>query len=244
MYDEFASFLNTQLRERKETPHRVAQATGIPEHVLEQLLAGDTNKLPAAPYMHGYLVKLGDALDFDGEEWWKRLKRAAPAPSSGIGDQMPRNRFSRNRIPSWALWGVPLVLALLTFLAFRFADIIGLPDVAISVPERDGVVLSESPATLAGSATPGSRVTINGEAVPLTDDGTWRKEVTLQPGTPNDFVVEATKFLGRSRTASRRIFFEPPIVTTSTTSTDPNATSSTSTFMGPGEQPTTTIISF
>lgn len=246
MYEEFAAFLATQLRERKETVHRVANATGIPEATLEQLLAGDTNNLPAAPYMHGYLVKLGNELRFDGETWWQQLKRAAPSPSSGMGDRMPRNRYSRNRIPSWVLWGVPVALILITFLGFRFADIIGLPDVEIATPDRDGATLSMSPTKLAGSATPGSRVTINGEAVPLTSDGAWEKDVMLQPGTPNDFVVEATKFLGRSRSASRRIFFEPPIITTTTTSTAPfNATSSSSTTVpGTSTTPTTTIITF
>ncbi len=243
MYDEFAAFLNSQLRERKETVHRTAHATGIPEHVLEQLVAGDPAGLPAAPYMHGYLVKLGEYLQFDGESWWQQLKRTAPVPSSGTADRMPRNRFSRNRIPGWVLWGIPLLLAALAYLAFRFAAIIGLPELAIVTPDRDGVVMTESPATLAGTATPGSRVTINGEAVPLTSDGAWSKEVTLQPNVPNDFTVQATKFLGRSRSDSRRIFFEPPLVTTSTTSTV-DGTTSTLTLPGTSATPTTTIVTF
>lgn len=241
MYEEFAAFLTSQLRDRKENTRRLSASTGIPETTLEHLLAGDTSALPAAPYMHGYLVKLGEALHFDGEAWWQQLKRATPAPSSGTGDRMPRNRFSRNRIPAWALWGVPLVLALLTFLAFRFAAIIGLPNVAVTIPDRDGTTMSASPTLLAGTATPGSRVTINGEAVPLTGEGTWQKEVTLQPGTPNDFTVQATKFLGRSRSASRRIFFEQPMVTTSSTSTD---VTGTSTLPATSARPTTTIVTF
>lgn len=239
MYDEFASFLNNQLRERKETVHRAAHATGIPEQVLEQLIAGDTQGLPAAPYMHGYVVKLGEFLHFDGEAWWQQLKRAVPVLSSGTADQMPRNRFSRNRVPGWVLWGIPLALAALAYLAFRFAAIVGLPELAIVTPDRDGVVASESPTTIAGTATPGARVTINGEAVPLTSDGLWSKEVTLQPGAPNDFTVEATKFLGRSRTDSRRIFFEPPLQTTSTTSTPEEAST---TMSGTSTAPTTTIL--
>lgn len=241
MYDEFAAFLTSVLRERKETPHRLSETTGIPEHILESFLSGDTTHLPAAPYIHGYVVKLGEALQFDGEAWWQQLKRAAPAPSSGTGDRLPRNRFSRNKVPGWLLWGVPLVIALVAFGAYRFADIVGLPTVAITVPDRDGTVITESPTTLRGTATPGSRVTINGEAIPLTTDGDWSKEVTLQPNTPNDFIVEATKFLGRSRTASRRIFFDPPVVmTTTTTSTAPLGTP-TSTPTETSSTPPTTI---
>ena len=199
--------------------HHLSETTGIPERALDQLMVGDPANLPAAPYIHGYLVKIGELLDFDGDAWWQQLKHAQPPMSSGTADLLPRNRFSRNRIPSWALWGVPIALALLTYGGFRFASIIGLPDIAITQPDRDGVVLSETPTHLIGTATPGSRVTINGEAVPLTTEGQWDKEVTLQPGAPNDFTVEVTKFLGRSRSASRRIFYEAPIITTSTTST-------------------------
>lgn len=248
MYDEFAGFLTTRLRERKESVRRLAQATGIPEETIQHLLAGDTSALPAAPYMHGYLVKLGEELHFDGEDWWRQLKRSVPITSSGLGDRMPRNRFSRNKIPAWALWGVPLLLILLAFFGFRFAAIIGLPDVAIAQPDRDGIVVNTSSTTLTGSATPGSRLTINGEAIPLSSSGSWEKEVTLQPGAPNDFTVQATKFLGRSRSASRRIFFEPPVMTTSTsptTSTVPViATSSSTTVPSDGTRPTTTIVTF
>lgn len=251
MYDEFAAFLATQLRERKETTHRLSAATGIPEDILDMLVAGDASNLPAAPYMHGYVVKLGEALRFDGEAWWQQLKRAAPTASSGVTDRLPRNRFSRNKVPAWALWGVPAMLVVFTFLGFRFADIIGLPDVAIISPDRDGIVMTSTPTTLTGSATPGSRVTINGEAIPLTNDGLWEKEVTLQPGTPNDFTVEATKFLGRSRTASRRIFLELPVITTTTSSTaqdalgtpDPEDPPTTTTPLS-DERPTTTFIEF
>lgn len=246
MYDEFAAFLAATVRDRKLTPKRLAEMTGIPERALDQFLAGDTSNLPSAPFIHGYVVKLGAALDFDGEAWWKQLKHTQPMLSSGTADRMPRNRFSKNRIPSWVLWGVPLALILITFFGFRFASILGLPDVAIVIPDRDGFVATSSPTHLAGTATPGSRVVINGEAIPLSTDGTWEKEVTLQPGAQNDFTVEVTKFLGRSRSASRRIFFEPP-ATTSTTSTVPVDTTSSSTptsDTATGTVPTTTYVEF
>lgn len=225
MYKEFSTFLTAALKERKLSPEAAANATGIPDQVLLDLLAGDADHLPAAPYLHGYLVKLGTFLDFDGEEWWQRLKRTEPVQSSGTGDLLPKNRFSRNRVPKWLLWGVPVILLLLTFLGFRFAEILGLPEVAIVNPDRDGIVLTASPVMLSGTATPQSRVTINGEAVPVTEEGTWQKEVMLQPGSPNDFTVEATKLLGRSRSTSRRIFYEAPVVSTTTTSTVSTATS-------------------
>ncbi len=220
MHEDLSTLLLTKLRERKLSLQQAADSTGVPIAVLEQLAQGDHSNLPAAPYLHGYLVKLGTLLDFDGEAWWQQIKRAEPVKSSGTGDLLPRNRFSRNRAPRWLLWGVPVILLLLTFVGFRFAAILGLPDVAITDPDRDGIVYTESPAKIAGTATPGSRVTINGEAVPLTEAGTWEKEVNLQPGTPNDFTVEASKLLGRSRSTSRRIFFEAPMATTSTSTTE------------------------
>lgn len=245
MHDELSTLLATKLRERKLSPQQVADATGIPVEVIEQLVTGDHANLPAAPYLHGYLVKLGVYFDLDGEQLWQQIKRAEPVKSSGTGDLLPKNRFSRNRMPRWILWGVPIALILLTFFGFRFAAIIGLPDVAITDPDRDGIVYTQSPARIAGTATPGSRVTVNGEAVPLTDGGIWTKEVNLQPGTPNDFTVEASKLLGRSRSTSRRIFFEAPMVSTTTTSTvgtstTPTTTTSTPILGFPTSTPTTT----
>jgi hypothetical protein len=224
MHDELSNLLTTKLRERKLSSQQAADTTGVPVDVIEQLASGDHANLPAAPYLHGYLVKLGDLLDFDGEGLWQQMKRVERVKSSGTGDLLPKNRFSRNRAPRWLLWGVPLALVLVTFLGFRFAEIIGLPDVAITNPDRDGIVFTESPAKISGTATPGSRVTINGEAVPLTEGGTWEKDVNLQPGTPNDFTVEASKLLGRSRSTSRRMFYEAPMATTSTSTTEVSTT--------------------
>jgi len=233
MYSEFSKLLSHELHERKMTVEGLSSATGVPLDVVGKLVAGDADRLPAAPYLHGYLVKLGTFLDFDGETWWKQLKRTEPVASSGTGDLLPRNRFSRNRIPKWVLWGVPILLILITFAGFRFAEIFGIPDVSIDEPDRDGIVFRTTPITLRGTASPQSRVTINGEAIPLTEDGSWEKQVSLQPGTPNDFTVEATKLLGRSRSVSRRAFYEAPIVSTSTletaTSTGELATSTEAT---------------
>lgn len=248
MPEEFSSFLAAKLRERRATLRHVAEATGIPEHVLSELLEGSTSHLPAAPYVHGYLVKLGEVLDFDGEEWWGQVKRSMHGVSSGVADRLPKNRFSRKRAPTWLLWVVPLALILATFAAFRFADIVGLPDIAIEEPARDGAVVTSSVLTFRGTASAGSRVTVNGEEVPLSGEGTWQKEVSLQPGVPNDVTAEATKLLGRSRSASRRVFYEIPFAASTTTSTVPASGTSTVTgnvqLPGTSSTPTTTIISF
>ena len=73
---------------------RLAEASGVPERYIEALLNGDYARLPAAPYVHGYLKKIGPFIHVDGEELWRAYKEERTLKSSGATDQMPVNRFA------------------------------------------------------------------------------------------------------------------------------------------------------
>src|SRR5882724_10406402 len=95
---DFALFLSEKMRGKNMTAKKLAELSGILENHIEQLMAGRYEALPPAPYLHGYLARLGEALDFNGEEWWTRLKEEGLLAGSGPKDQLPTNRFAKKKI--------------------------------------------------------------------------------------------------------------------------------------------------
>ena len=67
-YADFPSFFNERLKERGLTLKRLSELSGISVKHLEALAAGQFDNLPPAPYLRGYLLKLGQVLGFDGND--------------------------------------------------------------------------------------------------------------------------------------------------------------------------------
>jgi transcriptional regulator with XRE-family HTH domain len=243
----FATFLQEKITERGWNLRKVSEMTGISVGHLEHLVRGEMGSLPAAPYLRGYVAKLGEALGFDPEPWWKAIQSGTLVSRSGATDEMPRNRFSRAPVGRFA-WLIVVLIAAVIYIIVRFASIFGLPSLTIVVPETDTITTTTEVVMLRGTLTNGNALKINSDPVPVNPDGSWEKEVTLHPGSPNIYSFTAEKFLGRSRTVVREIVYTPLASSTPAdggntgatgTSTDDGTSSSTSSSTPPG---TTTII--
>lgn len=203
---DFFSFFRARIAERNINLERLSQMSGIiPKH-LRAIEAGDIKNLPSAPYMRGYLIRLGQILDFDGEEWWLRIKRHRVSHASGAQDSLPRNRFAIKRRTKLLFAGLTAVFVA-GILLFRFASIIGKPDLVVVNPSVESTTVKEESLTLEGRISGGDRVSINGEPVIVGDDGVWQKKVLLQQGL-NTFEIIGSKTLGREQRTVRQIIYE------------------------------------
>src|SRR3989344_1005572 len=217
---DFSSFLRDKMKEHNMTLRRLSDATGISISHLELFLKGDMDDMPAAPYLRGYLSRIGKALEFEPEIWWEYFKQAG-VKSSGGKDSLPKNRFAPKPI-SKHFWWIGVVLIVAIYFGFRFTAIFGKPILIVEYPSSEMIQVTESPVVLRGRVEYGDQVFINSESVPL-DNGAWRKAIPLQPGL-NAFEVKATKFLGRETISLRQIFYEPIRVSTSTVPYENTAT--------------------
>jgi hypothetical protein len=158
--------------------------------------------------VRGYLIRLGQALDFDGEAWWQRIKSERNMKSSGTTDSLPANRYLKKSPTQLIVIGV-VALVVLIYLAFQLPRIIGKPSVAITDPAQNPFTASVSPITIQGTTRNADSLFVNGESVPLNPDGTWQKDVLLSNG-PNEITVSARKFLGRSTDMTEEVVYEAP----------------------------------
>jgi cytoskeletal protein RodZ len=202
----FTEFFNQKLKERGLTLKHLSEATGIAVKHLENFSHGRFERLPSAPYVHGYFERLGAILGFDPDEWWNRIKEEDAVHRSGSADRMPDNRYSRLGGRA-LLWGaVVLVLAGL-YVAARFTTIIGEPRLIVAEPTSDVSAVSASTLTFRGTVKNGDSLTVDGANVPLGPDGSFSTDILLRPG-PNTIELRAKKILGREIVLTREIYYD------------------------------------
>lgn len=187
---------------------KLAHATNIPIRFISALKNGEFSKLPAEPYVRGYLVKIAHILKADPDELMGAYKESASSSKSGQYDKLPSNRFQKIVFTRGMAVGTAIVMIIAAFLFFRFDEIVGATSLDVDIPAST----SEQLLKVTGSVRAGDRVTLNDEIVYTDEQGYFEKEVLLEPGL-NNFEFKVKRFLGRETTTVKQIYFQPIIQT-------------------------------
>lgn len=231
----FEQFFATKIKERGISLKKLADVTGIAPMHIESLLRGDFDAMPSAPYFRGYLLRLGEELGFDGEEWWRRIRKDGLTKNSGAADVLPRNRFMKEAPPKY-LWAIAVAALIVIYFAFQAPRILGKPTLTVNFPSSNPYATSSSTITISGTVVNADAVYLNGtQEIAVNPDGSWQQTVLLGAG-PNPFEISAKKFLGGETSLTETILYEPvggvpadtsvPGTTTTATSTGTAASSS------------------
>ena len=186
---------------------KLAAASNIPKRYVLALRDGDIKNLPAAPYVRGYLLKIGSILDVNGEILWKLYEREDTTKTSGEKDTLPYNRYATKPINKNWFIAAAIVLLVGGYLTVRLDDLIGTPKLEVSLPE-EMVTVDASVVVIGGLVSKGDALTINNESILVNADGSFQKELLLEPGV-NTVELKATRFLGREISMTRQILYEP-----------------------------------
>ena len=204
--------LSELLREAAElrglTFERLTELSDIPERYLLALRDGEFGKLPAAPYVRGYLVKLGEVLGIDGEMFWRLYKGEAPIKKSGPQDKLPSNRFAIKSLNKKTIILGAALLLIVIYLVWRAPLFLGTPLIEIIRPTANNYVVNTPIVKLVGEINPGDKLTVNGEEVLVGASGRFEKDYELQPGI-NTFELVAKRFLGKETKLVRRVIYQP-----------------------------------
>ncbi len=205
-----SSLILESLRTKGLTVERLSQLSGVSERFLTSLIEGKMEKLPPRPYAHGYLVKVAEALNLDGEKLWADyLKNNEAIRRSGKNDRLPRNRFA---VPPFNKKIAVAALALLivaVYAAVRLPAFFGKPRLTLTNLEDNRTVVREKNFTIKGKINPPSQLTVNDETIYPDRSGSFEKSLELQPGF-NTLTFKIKKFLGEERAVTRQIFYQAP----------------------------------
>lgn len=205
--------LKDLLREHIElkglTPKKIADITGIHERYIVALLEGTDEYLPPAPYVHGYIAKLSEALNFEKENMWRLYQKESLLRSAGALDRLPINRFAMKPIGrAWIISGI-ITLAAIAYLASNIINIMTPPELTVTIPAEENTIVSQPTIILTGTTNPAYTLSINGSEVYIDKDGSFKKEFQLQEGlNASEFV--AKKLLGKETRIVRHIIYTPP----------------------------------
>ena len=198
----FQELLASQMKDRGISIKKLSEATGIAPAHIEKMLRGDFDQLPSAPYVRGYLLRIGKTLGFDGEEWWKRLRGDEAVRNSGPSDALPQNRFMKKDAPKWLWFAIAAGILVALYLVIALPHILGKPSLTLTYPSANPYTLASTSITFAGVVRNADALYLsNGagasssEEVAVAPDGSWEKSALLGPGL-NTFQFEAKKFLG------------------------------------------------
>lgn len=211
-FESLASLLSDAIRAKGISIEKLSNATGVSEHHIELLLESDAKKLPASPYLHGYIVKLGDALGMDGETLWQTYTRTnINIRKSGAQDALPRNRFETTTISKkYIVFGIVGILIII-YVVLRMPFIVGRPELIVA-NISENMVVENSLFTIEGRVSPSDRLTINGEIVYPEQDGSFAWPTQLEPGF-NTFTLVVKRSLGKEVALTKQIFLKTATIT-------------------------------
>jgi len=205
---DFQTFFNQKLKEQGLTLKKVSELSGITLKHLENLNCGNWTDLPAAPYLRGYFLKLGEVLEFDGEEAWNYFRREVEVSTSGAEDTLPKNRFiKRSSTRKIALIAGACVI-LIIFIS-RIPQILGRPNLTLTYPTADLTTSNTKEIIISGEIDGGDKVLVNGDEVLIGETGAWQQKISLDPGL-NSVEIIGEKFLGQEIKIIKQIVYEEP----------------------------------
>lgn len=188
---------------------KAADLTGIPERYIEMMLQGNTEKLPPAPYVQGYIGKLANILDFDKETMWRLYQKESLLSRSGNDDRLPDNRFAARRLGrSWLIGGSIMAL-LAAYFSYSAYGAFAPPELEITVPEAETSTVAQQTIIVQGKTSPAYTMTLNGGELYVSPEGVFQKEFELGEGL-NILEFSAKKFLGGESRVTRTIIYSPP----------------------------------
>jgi len=225
--------LKDEMRAKSISIAKLSELTGVSPHHIHALIESDFANLPAAPYVRGYLEKISEVLEVDFEVLWRRYEKELTIRRSGKDDTLPQNRYAIRTIKKETLWISALIIVVLIVIIPTLVDFFGKPSLEVSSPTQETEIATSAQLAITGLVkNPNDRVFINDTEITVGSDGTFSIDEQLENGA-NTFIISARRFLGRTTTITRNVFYKPDAQTMlnqlENASSSQKATTSTST---------------
>ncbi|MBI2444584.1 MAG: helix-turn-helix domain-containing protein [Candidatus Magasanikbacteria bacterium] len=185
-------------------------AARVPAKYLAALEAGRYAELPRSwGFRAAYLRSYAEFLGLDAGLCVWELSRLAAGESTAVHPFRPVH-FSR-----FASWGhllrwaaiFSIIALFLFFLTKQVQSTIAPPMLNLFAP-REGEVVSPGTLLVQGKTEPEAKLTINGQATVVTEQGTFESALTATPGL-NTVTVAASRKHGAATTVVRHIIVRP-----------------------------------
>ena len=196
----------------------VVERTGMPESYLNAIINDHRDALPAFPYVRIYLIRLAEVLSLTPTEVIEQYKAEFNEKVSGAADMLPGNRFALPSSRRRYLIGGGICAVIILGYVLSNSGFFGKPSLALSMPPQnsgDPYIVNEASIQLVGQIQPGDKLLINGQAAPLTAEGSFTIEYPLSPEL-NTIEFMVSRFLGRQISVVKHVYYQEASTTVPT----------------------------
>ncbi|HMB17331.1 MAG TPA: helix-turn-helix transcriptional regulator [Candidatus Paceibacterota bacterium] len=205
----FSSVLIEAMKAQGMNESQLADATGISERFIKLLIKNDLKKLPPAPYLHGYILKIAEVVDMDGEKVWRTyFKNNSNIRSSGNTDHLPKNRFSVSNINAKILFGIIIIIAVIAYFVIRsFLGVDITRELNLEGFGEEPVISQNASYNIKGNINPKYQLKINQQSVYPESDGDFTETINLSPGF-NTVMFNIKGPLKREEKIAKEIYYK------------------------------------
>ena len=201
--------LGTALSELMEsegvTIERLSAVTNIPSRFLIAMKDGNIEKLPAEPYVRGYLIKISSILKTDPENLISAYRESASTTRTRIKDKLPSNEFAAIPLKKGWLAVICIICALIGIILFRFDDIFGVPQLNIDLP----IITDSESLKIEGGVRPRDKLTLNDQIIYTDEAGRFSDMIFLNAGL-NTLRFNVKRFLGKEVQIIKEVYYQKP----------------------------------
>lgn len=190
------------------TVEKLSQLTNISEIYIEALIEEKFELLPPAPYVRGYVKKISQLLNLDGEKIWQDfLKNSKKIKKSGENDKLPPNRFLVKK-KYFSFFILILIIIFIFIFYFSFNGIFfNKLQIDFSIPKENIVFTENNYYIFQGKINPKNFLTINNQNVIINKDGFFEYKTELKPGL-NVFEFKIKNSLGDNKVVLKQVYYQ------------------------------------
>lgn len=190
------------------TVEKLSQLTNISEIYIEALIEEKFELLPPAPYVRGYVKKISQLLNLDGEKIWQDfLKNSKKIKKSGENDKLPPNRFLVKK-KYFRFFILILIIIFIFIFYFSFNGIFfNKLQIDFSIPKENIVFTENNYYIFQGKINPKNFLTINNQNVIINKNGFFEYKTELKPGL-NVFEFKIKNSLGDNKVVLKQVYYQ------------------------------------
>ncbi len=190
------------------TVEKLSQLTSISEIYIEALIQEKFELLPPAPYVRGYIKKIAQVLNLDGDQLWQDfLKNSKKIKKSGENDKLPPNRFLVKRKSFSFLILILIIIFVFVFYFLANGKFFNKLQIDFFNLKENEIVVSDNSFVFQGKINPRNFLTINNQNVIINEDGSFEHKVELKPGL-NVFEFKIKNSLGDNKVVLKQIYYQ------------------------------------
>ncbi len=202
------------LRETREdklyTIEDVEKAIKIRKELLVALESDDYSKLPPSTFVQGFIKNYSKFLDLDSEKLLAIFRRGfedkkhKPYVMDAFANPVEEKKI---QITPTRVLSVVVVLIILSFFGYlwsQYRDFVGAPKLEITSPQ-DQQTLTSDLVVVEGKTDPEVKVLVNNQEIPVSEQGTFKKEIMVSSEMNKISIVAASKF-GQQTEIQRTVY--------------------------------------